>query len=422
MAITPVSNLYKGFIFDGENSRDYGVYITDVEVFGAPKRDVEMLTIPGRNGEFALDKGHFNNIEVVYECALGADSESDFADGVSAFRNWLASKKGYKTLSDEINTGEYRKAVFYDGVEVETLNRKSGTFEVKFDCKPQRWLNSGETEINVSDGDTITNPTLFDASPLLKVDGYGTVSLDGDEIEISIEPYGTVILYNGAGTYGGNAAINLDNSKYNPGDTIAIRGNHLQGGTEISLPIYSNDVLKPITNVTITVSATIDTVTQEPYTTSAGGTGVEIVAYANTHLCAGGVYTAWNIQISAAITYNDNGTPTTENVILDYDFDYNGSNRITVTKTVTNNSTVLKNGGMIQIGEISVNSTKTAAGEIYIDLDIGEAYDIDNGTVVSVNDSVTLPAELPTLKAGANTINCDNTITSLKIVPRWWKV
>jgi phage-related protein len=69
------------------------------------------------------------------------------------------------------------------------------------------------------------------------------------------------------------------------------------------------------------------------------------------------------------------------------------------------------------------NSTKVVApSPMYIDLDIGEAYGLASGEIVSYNDSVRLPSDLPKLSSGANTITFDDTITTLKIVPRWWKV
>ena len=52
---TPNDNLYKGLVFDGVDSRDYGIYITGDAVFNSPERDVEMIEIPGRNGAYALD-------------------------------------------------------------------------------------------------------------------------------------------------------------------------------------------------------------------------------------------------------------------------------------------------------------------------------------------------------------------------------
>lgn len=156
MAITTVNARYEGFIFDGQNSRNYGVYVTDVEVFGAPVRNVEMIQIPGRNGAYALDNGFYENIQVTYKCAMGCDSQADFNDGIAAFRNMLASRTGYKRLEDEINTSEYRLALFKGGMTVPTINKESATFDVVFDCKPQRFLKSGETAVTI--GGDVTNP------------------------------------------------------------------------------------------------------------------------------------------------------------------------------------------------------------------------------------------------------------------------
>ena len=114
MAITPTPNnsIYKGLVFDDIDSRDYGIYITGSSVFNSPERDVEMIEIPGRNGSYALDNGRFNNIEVTYPAGLFGGSEADFASGIRAFRNALASRIGYKRLEDDYNPNEYRMAVF----------------------------------------------------------------------------------------------------------------------------------------------------------------------------------------------------------------------------------------------------------------------------------------------------------------------
>ena len=70
---------------------------------------------------------------------------------------------------------------------------------------------------------------------------------------------------------------------------------------------------------------------------------------------------------------------------------------------------------------VSADST-VYANDYYIDLDIGACYTFENFEMVPINENVTLPAELPTLKPGANIITFDNTITQLKIAPKWWKV
>jgi len=70
-----------------------------------------------------------------------------------------------------------------------------------------------------------------------------------------------------------------------------------------------------------------------------------------------------------------------------------------------------------------LHSTKSILAETnYIDCEIGECYFFSGGEAVSSNNIVSLGSDLPKLVSGTNTINYDNTITSLEITPRWWKV
>ena len=111
MAIAPTGAIYKTLTFDGKSSAGYGVYITGQAVYNAPEREVEMITIPGRNGSFAFDKGRFENITVTYPAGIFADTESDFSEAISDFRNFLCSRSGYVRLQDDYNPNEYRMAV-----------------------------------------------------------------------------------------------------------------------------------------------------------------------------------------------------------------------------------------------------------------------------------------------------------------------
>ena len=136
--------IFKTLTFDGANSKDYGVYITGQAVYNAPKKAVEMVSIPGRNGAFALDKGHFENIEVTYPAGIFAETEEDFAQAVSDFRNYMCSREGYVKLTDDYNSDEYRLAIYKSGLEVSPAQLIAGEFNITFECKPQRYLTSGE--------------------------------------------------------------------------------------------------------------------------------------------------------------------------------------------------------------------------------------------------------------------------------------
>ena len=119
MGVNQTSELYKGFIFDGIDSKGFGVYITGSGVYNAPEREIEAIEIPGRNGAYMLDRGRFHNVTVTYPAGMFARDGEDFADGIRKLRNALASRRGYCKLIDEYNPLEYRMAVYRGGLEVE---------------------------------------------------------------------------------------------------------------------------------------------------------------------------------------------------------------------------------------------------------------------------------------------------------------
>lgn len=176
----------KVFNFNGESSADYGVYISGDSVYNAPARVYEMVDIPGRNGQLAIDQGHFENIEITYPAFIFTEDQSDFAEKMRDLRAWLMSPKGYQRLEDTYHPDEYRLAIYKSGLEAApTHYNGAGQFDLVFDCKPQRFLKSGEDEITVSSGDTLENPTPFESLPLIEVTGQGSLFINDDELVIS---------------------------------------------------------------------------------------------------------------------------------------------------------------------------------------------------------------------------------------------
>lgn len=405
MGVNTTGAIYKGFTFNGINSKDYGVYITGEGVYNAPERDVEIITIPARNGAFVRDNGRFENIVVSYPAGMFGDAQTDFAEGISDLRNALAATKGYCRLTDEYNPNEYREAVYKGGLEVspEQMGR-AGQFNILFECKPQRFLTSGETKIDVSSGDTVNNPTLFGAHPLLEVSGYGDIDFNGAPISIISSAIGRVFFtpVNQSAPAGASATFSVAGgySILNNGDAITIIN------AKISVANAFGSMITDITN--FTQSGNII------QSASGKDTGTLEFNFFNFNFAKGSTRTA---SASATISYVEGITPTTQTVSVSVSIDATGA--ITVSVSAPQGA----NGFAFAIPIRSGNSSKSALGDpIYIDLDIGEAYIIEGGQYVSVNNSVSLGAELPELEAGTNTITYDNTITALKITPRWWKV
>lgn len=172
--------------YDGVDSSDFGVFISGEGVFDAPARRGEMISIPGRNGSLFMDEGVFENITVEYPAFIGTGYEELFRTKLGDLRSALSSRGNYKMLTDTYHPDEFRLGVYREGLEVnpEVITR-AGEFTLKFDCKPQRYLVSGENPIIMTSPGFITNPTLFFAKPLIKVIGNGRVRIEPYEFVIS---------------------------------------------------------------------------------------------------------------------------------------------------------------------------------------------------------------------------------------------
>lgn len=410
MAIEPTGAIYKTLTFDGESSGTYGVYITGEAVYNAPEREVEMISIPGRSGQLALDKGRFENIEVSYPAGIFADNEEDFAEGISNFRNFLCSRNGYVRLQDDYNPNEYRLAIYKSGLEVDNALHRAGEFDIVFDCKPQRYLTSGEDAIEVDSGDVITNPTLFESSPLIVVEGDGNLVINDYEITINgNEPIGMVQLADSF-QLAGSRTVSFDTNLLNAGDDIYVADSTLN----FEYKTYNSGVT--IQGYSKTVNgysgATVSDYAVDNKTVR--GT----VSYGQETFKLG---TARDISITTTYTFTlSNGD--VESWTRTFSFKYDGAGTITkgTTASWTGNDITGNTGG--RYGAITGYSTILQGGTTILDCDIGEAYKYDDGTLIPLNELVSFGSDLPTLKPGANTITFDNTITDLKVTPRWWKI
>lgn len=172
------------FTFNGESSLNYGVYVGGQGTFNAPQRDVSKIVIPGKNGDLIKDNGRWLNIEVPYNVVI----MDDFIEKADDIRNWLCSPTGYARLEDTYNPDYYRMARLAEAIDFETAAfNNAGKTTIIFDCKPQRFLKSGEALVQMTNGGTIVNPTRYESRPLIRIvcSGSGTVTVGNFVITLS---------------------------------------------------------------------------------------------------------------------------------------------------------------------------------------------------------------------------------------------
>lgn len=218
------------FTFNGVTSSTYNVWITGGGTYNAPVRRNKEFSIPGRNGSLSMDENAFEQIDHIYPAFIA----SSFNTNIQGLRNALLSGKGYKRLTDTYHTDEFYLARYVGGLEIEVApGARGGMFDIVFERDPRRFLTSGETEQTFTANGSISNPTLFNAKPLIRVTGYGTLTIGSFSatiantfayVDIDSE---TQDCYHG--TDNANAQVTLLNQKFPeiaPGtNNITISGN-----------------------------------------------------------------------------------------------------------------------------------------------------------------------------------------------------
>lgn len=170
------------FVFDGVSSKDFGVWISGSGTYMTPPRKYDEEPIPGRNGPVLIDHGTFNTVEVTYPAFIHVDFNAKY----DALRAYLSSRSGYKRLEDTYHPEEYRLGYFYDGLNpTMTSTLCGGTLDIRFKCKPQRFLKAGELPVMFTASGTIFNPTYFSSKPLIRVYGTGTITIAGVAIKVN---------------------------------------------------------------------------------------------------------------------------------------------------------------------------------------------------------------------------------------------
>jgi phage-related protein len=171
-------------VFNGKNLRDYGLVFSGAGTHGAPARDFSTVAIPGKDGDLYIDNGRYLNARLSYHVGVKKPVDIHLRD----LRNFLLTQKGYKRLEDSYHPDTFRIAMYSGGVDPEVSVRgRIGEIDLVFNCKPQRFLKSGEEPVEFTANGILYNRTMQNAKPLLRVygTGAGTVGIGSETITIS---------------------------------------------------------------------------------------------------------------------------------------------------------------------------------------------------------------------------------------------
>ena len=171
-------------IFNGISTIDSGVVIQTPPVYEFPTKRADVIQIEGRNGDIIIDKNSYNNVNREYNIASVFRKNDSFISNARVIVDWLSSVSGYARLEDSYEPEYFRLAMYRSGGQLPNFYDKATAIIVKFECKPQRFLKSGE-EITTFTRTThidanfhkIENPTKYIALPEISIQG-GFVTIE----------------------------------------------------------------------------------------------------------------------------------------------------------------------------------------------------------------------------------------------------
>lgn len=167
--------MLNALILGGVSSADYGIILTAPPPRIVPARDVDTHSIPGRSGDLTVDKGRYRNVTLPCRCAILPKSGKTLRQAVTAALPFLTPTAGYRRFETTYDSSYYMEARISGDINVDSIVEQGGTFQLKLDCKPQRYLKSGETALNITGSGLLNNPTPFASVPFIEIDTNGNL-------------------------------------------------------------------------------------------------------------------------------------------------------------------------------------------------------------------------------------------------------
>lgn len=439
------------FTIAGRDSRDFGIYISGAGTFNAPEKAYQFFEIPGRSGDLIGNDHRLMNVELTYHAFI----YTNFRQNVREFRSFLLSLNGYQKLTDTYHPDEYRMACYVGAFEAEpTPMLDAGEFDITFNCKPQRYLVSGETTYSFvqSGQQTLVGQSIRAFVPWLDRTvlqweanaNKGRPQSSPDNVQ-EIQSLAWARIYvNGTKEYGFNLFGDMTSASV---DFVAQSGDRI--AKAVSAPttgwtLYDTNVFSHA----LSGYSAANWCTHYPATTLAGlasvSYGVAIdngtvyikdARFATASDFMNGVPLA-KVKIDATLempemfmllqgyfpTATDTVNISTDpGAALTMEYSDAPQNRMVNPSPFDSQPLIRVYGtGSVEINGITI--TVSAVGTSYTDIDC-ELMDCYEGSV-NRNAYVSFSTyDFPVLVPGVTDVNViDNTITAVEIKPRWWVV
>lgn len=176
------------FVFNGQSSLDFGLYVQEYPRITVPEKDLTEIIVPGSSEPLTQWTGTFKPFARKYKCWFDQKPGIDRARKIS---EWLHDAPPSSRLEDSYRTAVFHKATFKGPMDITNVMDQLGMFTVEFQCAAPAFLKSGELAFTHPGIVKLNNPTSRASFPLLEVTGHvsGLVNIGSRQLTILFSGY-----------------------------------------------------------------------------------------------------------------------------------------------------------------------------------------------------------------------------------------
>ena len=158
------------FMWKNQDSRSYGIWVSELPQITRAKERYEEIQIPGRAGSLTLKEGENVHESYMKECRITVRQDADIA----FLLNWLTGS-GLAVFSNEPMYAY--EASIPSQVRFARDGNSFYVATVQFFVNPHKRRNPAESAFTPTNGGTIYNPGTVESKPLITITGTGDMAL-----------------------------------------------------------------------------------------------------------------------------------------------------------------------------------------------------------------------------------------------------
>jgi len=166
------------FTYKGIKSKDMHLRVLNDVSFASPTRDVNLIQVPGRDGDLIMDNGRYNSVIRSIPCRLVAPSHANVENLISQINSWLISDVSFHEFEWH-NDPDFEYLAKVEGAVIsQRILSKFGTTDIDFRLHPIKYLKSSLSERQITSGTNIPNQFSVEAKPIIRIIGSGDITIN----------------------------------------------------------------------------------------------------------------------------------------------------------------------------------------------------------------------------------------------------